>query len=284
MKKKMAMLLLMVFSMTMVLAGCGSKADQPAQAPQGDGSWDRVEKAGVIKVGLDDSYEPMGFHDPDTNELTGFDIDMANMIGEKLGVKFEFVPYDWNSIVLGLNSGHFDVIISGMNMWQERREEVDFVPYGVATQVIIVRSDDPNADSIKTIEDLKGKTIGSQTGSTGAKAALSYGFEDGKDLLGYPQFPAAVLDLQSGRLDAIIADSFTAVSIVEDGTFKIVGDTVIEKGADSDTEKIGIAVRKEDDDLQAKLQEAVDELIADGSLKELSMKWIGIDITEGVQD
>lgn len=128
--KKKAMLLLMVFSMTMVLAGCGSKADQPAQAPQGDapkqeeqqtqgdGSWDRVKEAGVIKVGLDDSYEPMGFHDPDTNELTGFDIDMANMIGEELGVKFEFVPYDWNSIVLGLNSGHFDVIISGMNMWR----------------------------------------------------------------------------------------------------------------------------------------------------------------------
>lgn len=297
MKKRMAMLLLLVFSMTMVLAGCGSKADQPAQAPQqgdgqqqeeqeakGDGSWDRVKEAGVIRVGLDDSYEPMGFHDPDTNELTGFDIEMAKMIGEKLDIEFEFVPYDWNGIVSGLQSGHFDAIISGMNMWPERKEQVDFVPYGVASQVIIVRSDDANGDSIKTIEDLKGKTIGSQTGSTGAKAAVSYGFEDGKDLLGYPQFPAAVLDLQSGRLDAIIADSFTAVSIVEDGTFKIVGDTVIEKGAGSDTEKIGIALRKEDDDLQAKLQEAVDELIADGSLKELSMKWIGIDITEGVQD
>ena len=296
MKKKMAMLLLMVFGVTMVLAGCGSKDRQQAQTPagdeqkqeekqpEGDGSWDRVKEAGKIRVGLDDAYEPMGFHDPETNELTGFDIEMAKMIGEKLDIEFEFVPYEWNSIVAGLQSGHFDVIISGMNMWPERKEQADFVPYGIASQVIIVRSDDPNADSIQTIEDLQGKTIGSQTGSTGAKAAMSYGFEDGKDLLGYTQFPAAVLDLQSGRLDAIIADSFTAVSIVEDGTYKIVGESVIEKGADSDTEKIGIALRQEDDDLQAKIQGAVDELLADGSLKELSMKWIGLDITEGVQD
>ena len=296
MKKKMAMLLLLVFGLSIALTGCGNKADQPAQSsqgdgqkqeeqkPEGDGSWDRVKEAGKIRVGMDDSYEPMGFHDPETNELTGFDIEMAKMIGEKLGVEFEFVPYDWNSIVSGLNSGHFDVIISGMNMWASRKEQADFVPYGVASQVIIVRSDDPIGDEIQTIEDLKGKTVGSQTGSTGAKAAASYGFEDGKDLLGYATFPAAVLDLQSGRLDAIIADSFTAVSIVEDGTYKIVGETVIEKGADKDTEKIGIACRKEDDELQAKLQEAVDELLADGSLKELSMKWIDMDITEGVKD
>lgn len=287
-KKSLAMLLLLVFSLSIFATGCGQpKEEQQAQQPEqqqaeGDGSWERVQTAGKIVVGLDDSYEPMGFHDPDTNELTGFDIEMAGLIGEKLGIEFEFQPADWNGIVASLQSGQFDVIISGMNMWDSRKEQVDFVPYGIASQVIIVRNDYEEADSIQTIEDLKGKTIGSQMGSTGAQAAMSYDFVDGEDLLTYKQFPDAVLDLQSGRLDAVIADNFTAASIVENGDYKVVGETVIEKGAGSDTEKIGIAVRKEDKELQAKLQEAVDELLADGSLKELSIKWIGIDITEGV--
>ncbi len=296
MKKKLAMLLLLVFGATMVLAGCGGNNNgqnqqaaqgnnqQGEQQTEGDGSWQRVQDAGVIRVGLDDSYEPMGFHDPETDELTGFDIEMAKMIGEKLGIEFEFVPYDWNGIVPGLQSGHFDVIISGMNMWPERKEQVDFVPYGIASQVIVVRSDYEDADSIKTIEDLKGKTIGSQTGSTGAKAAMSYDFKDGEDLLCYAQFPAAILDLQSGRLDAVIIDNFGAATVIANGEYKIVGEPVIEKGADADTAKIGIAVRKEDKELQEKLQGAVDELLSDGSLKGLSEKWIGLDITEGVQE
>lgn len=297
MKKKLAMLLLLVFGATMVLAGCGGNNNgQNQQATQGntqqdeqqqtegDGSWQRVQDAGVIRVGLDDAYEPMGFHDPETDELTGFDIEMAKMIGEKLGIEFEFVPYDWNGIVPGLQSGHFDVIISGMNMWASRKEQVDFVPYGIASQVIVVRSDYEDADSIKTIEDLKDKTVGSQTGSTGAKNVTSYGFEDGKNLLTYAQFPAAVLDLQSGRLDAIVIDNFGAATVVANGEYKIVGEPVEEKGADDDAAKIGIAVRKEDKELQEKLQGAVNELLSDGSLKALSEKWIGIDITEGVQE
>lgn len=296
MKKKLAMLLLLVFGATMVLAGCGGNNNgqnqqatqgnnqQGEQQTEGDGSWQRVQDAGVIRVGLDDAYEPMGFHDPETDELTGFDIEMAKMIGEKLGIEFEFVPYDWNGIVPGLQSGHFDVIISGMNMWASRKEQVDFVPYGIASQVIVVRSDYEDADSIKTIEDLKDKTVGSQTGSTGAKNVTSYGFEDGKNLLTYAQFPAAVLDLQSGRLDAIVIDNFGAATVVANGEYKIVGEPVEEKGADDDAAKIGIAVRKEDKELQEKLQGAVNELLSDGSLKALSEKWIGIDITEGVQE
>ena len=297
MKKKLAMLLLLVFGATMVLAGCGGNNNgQNQQATQGntqqdeqqqtegDGSWQRVQDAGVIRVGLDDAYEPMGFHDPETDELTGFEIEMAKMIGEKLGIEFEFVPYDWNGIVPGLQSGHFDVIISGMNMWASRKEQVDFVPYGIASQVIVVRSYYEDADSIKTIEDLKDKTVGSQTGSTGAKNVTSYGFEDGKNLLTYAQFPAAVLDLQSGRLDAIVIDNFGAATVVANGEYKIVGEPVEEKGADDDAAKIGIAVRKEDKELQEKLQGAVNELLSDGSLKALSEKWIGIDITEGVQE
>ena len=134
------------------------EAENPWEATvKGDGSLDRVKEAGVIKAGLDDSYPPMGYHDAETDEIIGFDVDMANAIGEKLGVEFEFVPADWNAIVASLQTGKFDTIISGMNMWDSRVEEVNYVPYGVADQYILVLNENVE-DGMDDIEYTKTKS------------------------------------------------------------------------------------------------------------------------------
>lgn len=305
-KKMMA--LIMTAAMLVTAAGCGSSAnnsapagssstdgsskaenasiqtisaDNPWEATEiGDGSWERVKEAGKITVGLDDAFPPMGYHDPNNDDLIGFDIDMANAIGKKLGVEFEFHPSAWDSIVPSLLSSKFDVIISGMNMWDSRVEQVNYVPYGVAYQLLLVPTDKVS-DEMNDVEYFKDKVIGTQAGSTAEKYLKGMGFEEGKNLKTYKTFPEATVDMGSGRLNALAIDSFGAAELVKSGDYKQVAQIKSdsnENGAAADT--IGIAVRKDDGDLQMHIAQAVDELLVSGELTELSIKWIGEDITE----
>lgn len=257
------------------------EAENPWEATvKGDGSLERVQKAGKITAGLDDSYPPMGYHDAETDEIVGFDIDMAKAIGEKLGVEFEFVPADWNAIVPSLQTEKFDVIISGMNMWDTRVKEVNFVPYGVASQEVLVKADAENQDQMSDLEYFKDKVIGTQLGSTAAKYLQAMGFVEGKNLTLYKTFPEITVDLDNGRIDALAIDNFGSVELLETGKYNDIA--TIESSDGAAANQIGIAVRKEDGDLQLALQKAVDELLVSGELKEISMKWIGIDITESL--
>ncbi|MDO4280829.1 MAG: ABC transporter substrate-binding protein [Peptococcaceae bacterium] len=256
-------------------------AENPWEATEkGDGSLERVKKAGKITAGLDDSYPPMGYHDADTDEIVGFDVDMAKLIGEKLGVEFEFVPAEWNAIVPSLQTEKFDVIISGMNMWDTRIKEVNFVPYGVASQEILVKKDAPDQDKMRDVSYFEDKVIGTQLGSTAAKYLQEQGFTDGDNLKLYKTFPEITVDLDNGRIDALAIDSFGAAELLNSGDYVSVGNIKSSDGAHAD--QIGIAVRKDDGDLQLAIQKAVDELLVDGELKEVSMKWIGTDITESL--
>lgn len=284
-RKGLIWILVVLLGLALVVTGCSKKeepkAEQPKEEPNqeqtGDGSWDRVQKAGKIVAGLDDGYPPMGYRD-EKGQLVGFDIDMGREIGERIGVEIEWMPAEWNSIVPSLISKRFDVIISGMNMWEERKKQVNFAgPYGVAAQVILVKNE--NEDAIETLENLKGKVIGTQLGSTGEKECRAVGFTE-KDMKLYDKFPQAFTDLDNGRLYAIVIDGFAAPEWIKTGKYKKVGQNI---GIEDKEATIGIAVRKDDKELLDKLNEAIDSMKEDGTLTELSMKWIGYDITEGVE-
>lgn len=294
-KKLIAVTLAAVLALGVV--GCGSGEDDTTSAAsdanvtqieaknpweatvKGDGSLERVKKAGVIKAGLDDSYPPMGYHDAETDEIIGFDVDMANAIGEKIGVDFEFVPAEWNAIIPSLQTGKFDVIISGMNMWDSRIEEVNYVPYGEADQYLLVLNENVK-DGMDDIEYYKDKVIGTQLGSTAAKDLLADGFVEGENMTVYKTFPEITVDLDNGRIDALAIDSFGAVELLDTGKYTHVGNVPSSEGKTAN--QIGIALSKEDGDLQLAIQKAVDELLVDGTMKEISMKWIGMDITESL--
>ncbi|MGI6226415.1 MAG: substrate-binding periplasmic protein [Peptococcales bacterium] len=286
-RKSLLLILVVLLGLALVVTGCSKKEEpkneQPQQEPNqaeqstGDGSWERVQKAGKIVVGLDDGYPPMGYRD-ENGKLIGFDIDMGNEIGKRIGIEMEWMPAEWNSIVPSILAKRFDVIISGMNMWEERKKQVNFAgPYGVSGQVILVEND--NNDEIKTLEDLKGKVVGTQLGSTGEKELRAVGFTE-KDMKLYDKFPQAFTDLDNGRVYAIVIDGFSSPEWIKTGKYKRVGDII---GADDKEAVIGIAVRKEDKELLDKLNEALDSMKEDGTLTELSMKWIGYDITEGLE-
>ncbi|MDI3538753.1 MAG: polar amino acid transport system substrate-binding protein, partial [Bacillota bacterium] len=246
-KKVTAALLASLMVAALLLAGCTKQepakpADAPAQenASEGqaaDDSLARVKAAGKLVAGLDDAFPPFGFRN-EKNELVGFDIDLGNELAKRLGVKMEWQPTEWSSVIMSLKSKKFDVIWSGMSITEERKKEINFsMPYIGSAQVIIVKSDNK---TINGREDLAGKVVGTQLGSTGEEAAKRE-LKGVKELKTFDAFTEAINDLNIGRLDAVIIDDVTANYYLKTkpGAFRIVDDVL-------SYEPMGIGVRKED--------------------------------------
>jgi len=263
MKKIMALVLTTALALTLFV-GCGKSNTTTTQT---DNSLERVQKAGELTIGLDDSYPPMEYRD-ESNNLVGFDIDLGAEIANKLGVKAKSVPTDWNGVVLALKSSKFDVVLSAMSITPERQKEIDFAgPYIDGGQIIVVK----NGSAIKTSADLKDKVLGCQLGATGEQAAMK--IQGTKEVKKYDKITEAFHDLSIGRLDAVIVDAQVGgfYTKKEMGVYKILDERLTK-------EPEGIGVRKEDQKLKAAIQKALDDLKADGTLTKLSNKWFGYDI------
>jgi len=251
----------------MVFTGCG-----------GDNANKSTENTEVKKivVGLDDEYPPMGFKD-DKNEIIGFDVDLAKAAVKKLGTEVEFKAIDWNSKEAELKSGRIDVLWNGLDITEERKQNMLFSdPYMDNRQIVFIRKGDEQNASIKAEADLAGKNIGTQAGST-AEAYIT-GNETLKNSFGefktYGDYISAFMDLENGRLDAVICD-------------EIVGRYYIAKHPDKldaldvtvgPISEFGIAFAKENTELRDKVQKAFDEVVADGTAKKISEQWFGADL------
>ncbi|MEW9096914.1 MAG: ABC transporter substrate-binding protein [Clostridiaceae bacterium] len=263
MKKILALIGVLVISFSL-LAGCGNNEKQVENI----NSLDRVKKEGVLLIGLNDTYPPMEFRD-ENNNLVGFDIDLGNELAKKIGVKAEFVKNDWKGIILSLKSKKYNMVLSSMTITEERKKEIDFSePYILGGQKIVVKKENT---SIKDAEDLKGKTVGVQLGTTGEMAAQKI---DGiKDIKKYDGITEAFNDLSVGRVDAVIADGQVGGYYLK----KRGGDLVL-LDAKLSEENVGIGFRKEDKELRDAIQKAFNELKEEGTLSELSEKWFGYDV------
>ncbi|MCR4431310.1 MAG: transporter substrate-binding domain-containing protein [Tepidanaerobacteraceae bacterium] len=292
--KKIVSLILVLFLIASVLAGCSQKAadtsgastsneaaqnDQSQIAQSGssenatgssgsDDSLERVKQAGKITIGIDDAFPPLEFRD-EKNQLVGYDIDLSREAAKRLGVEAEWIPTDWNGVILALNSKKFDIIWSGMSMTAERAKQVDFSPaYLNEAQVVVVKAKD---DSIKTQEDLKGKIVGTQLGSTSEEAANK--IEGLKELKKYSKFTEAFLDLANDRTQAIVVDELVGRYYMtkRPNEFKVAFPLV--------KEPIGIAFRKEDKALREALVKVLEEMKQDGTMAKISKEWFGEDIS-----
>lgn len=253
--KKWIALMLVTLLATALLAGCGT----PARTK--------------IIVGLDDNFPPMGFRN-DKNEIVGFDIDMAKEAAKRMGMEVEFKPIDWNSKEAELSGKRVDVLWNGLTITEKRKENILFSkPYMENKQIIVVAAN----SAIKTKADLAGKVIGVQDGSSSIEAvekeeAVAKSFKEFKK---YPDNVAALMDLSAGRIDALVVD-------------EIVGRYYIAKKANEYTilsdnfgsEQYGVGMRKDDQDLQTKLQKALDDMKKDGTSAKISQQWFGADIVQ----
>ena len=268
MKKIFLAALLLV---TMIFTGCGGSqggTDKPATDKPAD---KKVEK---ITIGLDDEYAPMGFKN-EQNEIVGFDVDLAKEAAKRLGTDVEFKAIDWNSKEAELKSGRIDIIWNGLDITPEREENMLFSkPYMDNRQIVFVTAG--NDQGIKSEADLAGKKVGTQAGSTAESyidktPALKDSFAEFKT---YGDYVSAFMDLENGRIDALVCDEITGRYALskQEGKF-----TALDVAVGPMTQ-FGIAFRKDDTELRDKVQKVFDEMIKDGSAAKISEQWFKADL------
>ncbi|QCX34772.1 amino acid ABC transporter substrate-binding protein [Caloramator sp. E03] len=283
--KKVVLFTMVVFILTGLLAGCGSKSSNDTEKNPNSAQKqedfllsvskndslaallpDNIKSSGKIMIGLDDSYPPMEYRD-DKNNLVGFDIDLGNAIGKKLGVNIEWVPTAWDGILPALKAKKFDMILSALSITDERKKEIAFSePYISGGPIIITKKEN---SSVSGVDAIKGKVVGVQLGSTGEVATEKTGVT--KEIKKYDKITEAFMDLAAGRIDALVADDQVGRYYMglEEGKYVSPGKLM--------EEPFGIGFRKEDEKLKEAVQKAIDELKADGTLSKISLKWFKTD-------
>ncbi|HEY3367113.1 MAG TPA: ABC transporter substrate-binding protein [Symbiobacteriaceae bacterium] len=268
MKKSSALLLVILLLAMSLVAACGGAKQQTGAST--DGSLDRVKKAGKLQVAVDATYPPMEFVDKDGKTPIGFDVDLAKAIAKKLGVQAEIIVTDWDGILSGLTSKRYDVIMSSMNITPERQKEVDFIEYAKMSQVFVSKK----GVAVKAEKDLSGKIIVVQADTTSQEWAEKIKTDTVKDIKEIRSFKGATdafLEVKNGRGDVIVIDEPVGLyyAKLDAATFTVTGRALA-------PEPVGIAIRKDDKDLNAAMTKAFTDLKADKTVEKLSNQWFGI--------
>lgn len=236
--------------------------------------WAYIEDAGRLVVGLDDTFAPMGFRDEGGN-LVGFDIDMANAAGELLGLEIVFQPVDWDAKEFELSEKKIDCIWNGLSITPARLKELNMSDAYLNNQIAIMTVD---GVEITALDQLVGCSIGTQASSAALEVMqASDVYELIKDNVNeYPTYDDVIMDMQAGRIDVMVVDlvlgeyknsKLSAPFSVSDISF---GDDLY-----------AVGMRKGDDELTAKINDAFKQLIANGTAAEISEKWFGRNIVIG---
>ncbi|TDC25760.1 ABC transporter substrate-binding protein [Streptomyces sp. 8K308] len=255
----------------------GATQDTGAEAPLHDMLPEDIQQAGVITVGSDIAYAPIEFYD-ENDEIAGIDPDIAAALGEVLGVEFQFENGTFDGLILGMNNGRYDVIMSAMTDTAERQQGVsedaeggaDFVNYFQAGSAILVPAGNP--EGIESPDDLCGLAVAAQQG-TANEAVI----EAQQERCDEPIEPIinevdteTITALQSGRAAAAITDFpvalYNELTAGDGELFEVVGEQI-------DAAPYGIAVSKENTELRDALQAAVQQIIDDGTYAEILAEW-----------
>ena len=263
----------------LTLAGCSSNSGSSAAASgaassaASTGAADQlaaIQTNGKLVVALEGAWQPWSYHD-ESDTLVGYDVEVSRAIAEKLGVEPEYVESDWDSLFAGLDAGRFDIVCNGVEVTDERAKTYDFTtPYGYIHTALAVKKDN---DSITSFEDLDGKTTANSLASTYMELAESYG----ATVQGIDTLEETIQLLTAGRIDATLnadVSFYDYLNVHPDADFKLVAFT-------EEASHVAIPLRKGDETatLLEAINNAIEELRADGTLSELSEKYFGQDIS-----
>ncbi|CAI8891352.1 MULTISPECIES: ABC transporter substrate-binding protein [unclassified Pseudomonas] len=224
-----------------------------------------------LKMGIEAAYPPFNNKDA-SGQVVGFDKDIGDALCAKMKVECEVVTSDWDGIIPALNAKKFDFLVSSLSITDERKQAVDFTDryYSNKLQFIAPKNVDFKTDK----SYLKGKTIGTQR-ATLAGTWLEDTYGDDIKVSLYDTQENAYLDLTSGRVDGILADKYANYDWLKSDAgknYEFKGDPVVE------SDEIGIAVRKGDNELRNKLNAAIKEIVADGTYKKINDKYFPFSI------
>ena len=252
------------------LTGCSSKDTAASTASSATlNKLDSIQKSGKLVVALEGAWQPWSYHDS-SDTLVGYDVEVSRAIAEKLGVEPEYVESDWDSLFAGLDAGRYDMVCNGVEVTEERAKTYAFTtPYGYIHTALAVRKDN---EEIHSFEDLKGKTTANSLASTYMELAESYG----ATVQGIDTLEETIQLLTAGRIDATLnadVSFYDYLNVHPEADFKLVAQT-------AEASHVAIPVLKSEDTayLDA-LNTAIEALRADGTLKALSEKYFGQDIS-----
>ena len=282
--KKRLLSAVMASAMVLSLAACGgaktetTAAETTAEKKEETTTADTTaaetaaEAAGdTLIVGFDQDFPPMGFVG-DNGEYTGFDLDLAKEVASRLGLEYKAQPIAWDSKDMELESGNIDCIWNGFTITGREDDYTWTTPYMANKQVFVVAND----SDIKSQADLAGKVVEVQADSS-AEAALKENQDLANtfgQLLTTPDYNTAFMDLEQGAVDAVAMDVIVAGYQIKqrNADFKILDDSLSE-------EEYGVGFKKGNTELRDKVQEALEEMAADGTLAKISDEWFGEDVT-----
>ena len=264
--------------MVLVITGCASGGKEK---PRKD-NWNDFQTDKKVVIGFDNTFVPMGFQDKSGKDV-GFDIDLANAVFEKYGIKVQWQAINWDLKETELKNGNIDLIWNGYSKTDERESIVQFTKqYMVNEQVIVVKK----SKNIKAISDLKDKVLGAQNGSSGydtfnSSPEVLKNIVKNNDATQYESFNEALIDLENDRIDALLIDKVYANYYLKQQN-KLDDFNILNAGFDS--ESFAVGARKADITLVKKINEAFYELYREGKFQEISNKWFGEDVaTEEVK-
>ena len=264
------------------LAGCGqtdASANPSSGSPAGSSQsgqeeaagslLDQIRQRGEIIIATEGTWAPWTYHD-EADTLVGFDVEVAQAVAEKLGVKAAFVEGEWDGLLAGLDAGRYDMMANGVDVTPDRQEAYESTdPYAYNRTAVIVRLED---DSIHALADLEGKSTANTISSTYAQLAEEYGAQ----VTGVDDLNQTMELLLAGRIDATLNSEVTFYDYLRaqpDAQVKIAALT-------DEATQVAFPVPKGEVELAEAINEALNELREDGTLAQLSEKYFGSDITQ----
>lgn len=259
-KKFLSLMMIMVMAFgVFALTGCGSSDDSA--------------ESDTLVVGLDDTFAPMGFRDEEGN-LVGFDIDLANAVGEELGMTVEFKPIDWNAKETELEAGTIDCVWNGMSITPERKESMALSDKYLNNKIVLMTLADSSLD-VTSADQLADLEIGTQVDSSALEMLKSNeAYESFKDNVNeYDTYDTAIMDLKAGRVDVIAVDQ-----VLGEYTNNNLGGEMKECTYSLGDDYYVIGFAKDNTQLRDQVNEAIGTLNENGKAAEISEKWFGKNI------
>ena len=233
------------------------------------GANSKTLREGALKVATEGTFSPFSYYN-DKNELVGYDVDVARAVAEKLGLKIEFLTAPWDAMLAAFDAGKADAVFNQVSITDERKKKYEYsVPYTVVYGAIIVHKDN---NDIKSFEDLKGKKNADSATSNWAQVAKKYGAQN----VTVDSFAKSMELLIARRVDTVVRDNTVFYDFLKqrpDAPIKIAAKL-------KDVDYSAAIVQKGNKELADQISKALNELKAEGKLKEISLKYFGKDVSE----